>query len=49
MIEGNFVTEADVREASSAGKKIAINSGTKITSLARELGEKLEIFIQSDK
>jgi hypothetical protein len=44
----DFVTVSDVQEASGQGLRIAISPQTRITPLARELGDKLKIFILND-
>lgn len=42
-----FVCEEDVRAASKANNKIVLDQKTIITPLARELGEDLDVFIQT--
>jgi len=42
----SFVTESDVREARSQGKKIILRTGTRVTPLAQDLGEEWKIFIR---
>jgi len=44
----DFVTVSDVQEAAGQGLRIAVTPETRITPLARELGDKLKIFILND-
>lgn len=44
-----FISEADVREAMTEGRKITVSAATTITALARELGERSGILAWVDE